>query len=178
MKENIMKNKLFKIFVFLTPLISLLTSCSDFRKAVGKEKVIPDEFSVASTPSLIIPPGYKIDPNALLNANKKENNDNFNLSEEIQINNNNEVNSFVEIFNPKNISADIRKIVDEETLGISLSERRGIDILFGNVPKSGVAIDTKKEEIRIRQSKSLNKKINSTPSPGININSGKPILIK
>ena len=44
-----------------------LSSCSDFRKAVGKEKVIPDEFSVALTPSLIVPPGYKIDPEVFKN---------------------------------------------------------------------------------------------------------------
>ena len=58
-----MKNKFLLIFVFLMPL-GMLSSCSDFRKAVGKEKVIPDEFSVAVTPSLLIPPGYKIDPQA------------------------------------------------------------------------------------------------------------------
>ena len=44
-----MKNKFVKIFVFLLPL-GMLSNCSDFRKAVGKEKVIPDEFSVAVTP--------------------------------------------------------------------------------------------------------------------------------
>ena len=42
--------------------MGILSSCSDFRKAVGKEVVIPDEFSVAVTPSLLIPPGYEIDP--------------------------------------------------------------------------------------------------------------------
>ena len=60
-----MKNKFIKIFVFLLPLTTSLSSCSDFRKAVGKEKVIPDEFSVAFTPSLTVPPGYKIDPEVL-----------------------------------------------------------------------------------------------------------------
>ena len=62
-----MKNKFFKIFVFLMPLWMSLSSCSDFRKAVGKEKVIPDEFSVAMTPSLIVPPGYNIDPDLFKN---------------------------------------------------------------------------------------------------------------
>ena len=48
-----MKNKFFIISVFLLPTIMSLSSCSDFRKAVGKEKVIPDEYSVVSTtPSL------------------------------------------------------------------------------------------------------------------------------
>ena len=82
------------------------------------------------------------------------------------------------MFISKQIPKDIRKIVDEETLGISLSERRGIDVLFGNTPETGVVIDAKKEALRIRKSKSSGKKINSTPSPALDINSGKSLLIK
>ena len=172
-----MKNKLLKIFVFILPL-GMLSSCSDFRKAVGKEKVIPDEFSVALTPSLLIPPGYKIDPQTIKNNDLNKDNNDFQLSEEIEIKERKEGNSFSELFELKNIPKDIRKIVDEETLGISLSERRGIDILFGNIPKTGVVIDAKKESLRIRKNKSSEKIINSTPSPAIDINSGKPLLIK
>ena len=172
-----MKNKFLLIFVFLLSL-GVLSSCSDFRKAVGKEKVIPDEFSVAVTPSLLIPPGYKIDPQ-LLNQNKSKGVNNvFSLSEEIDIKNKKEIDSFSKLFNSKSIPKDIRKIVDEETLGISLSERRGIDILFGNIPKTGVVIDAKKESLRIKKNKSLKQNINSNPSPGIDTNSGKPLLIK
>ena len=172
-----MKNKSLIIFVFLFSL-GVLSNCSDLRKAVGKEKVIPDEFSVAVTPSLLIPPGYKIDPQ-LLKQNKSEgDNNNFNLSEEIDIKNKKGINSFSKLFNLKNIPKDIRKIVDEETLGISLSERRGIDILFGNIPKTGVVIDGRKESLRIKENKSLEQNIHSNPSPAIDINSGKPLLIK
>ena len=52
----------------------------------------------------------------------------------------------------------ISETVDEETLGISLSERRGIDILIGDIPKTGVVIDPKKEALRIRKNKSSDKK--------------------
>ena len=172
-----MKNKFLLIFVFLLYL-GVLSGCSDFRKAVGKEKVIPDEFAVAVTPSLLIPPGYKID-SQLIKQNKSEGvNNNFSLSEEIDIKNKKEINNFSKLFNPKSIPNDIRKIVDEETLGISLSERRGIDILFGNIPKTGVVIDAKKESLRIKKNKSLEQNINSDPSPAIDINSGKSLLIK
>ena len=202
-----MKNKFLITFVFLL-ILGALSSCSDFRKAVGKEKVIPDEFSVAVTPSLLIPPGYKIDPQ-LLKQNKSEGvNNNFSLSEEIDIKNKKEIDSFSKLFSSKsfpkdirkivdeetlgislserrgidilfgNIPNNIRKIVDEETLGISLSERRGIDILFGNIPKTGVVIDGKKESLRIKKNKSLKQNINSNPSPAVDINSGKPLLIK
>jgi hypothetical protein len=173
-----MKNKFLKIFVFLLPITMSLSSCSDFRKAVGKEKVIPDEFSVALTPSLIVPPGYKIDPEVLKNNNLDEVKNDFNLTNKFNIKNKNEANSFSDLFVSKNVPKNIRQIVDEETLGISLSERTGIQILFGVVPETGVVIDAKKEELRIRKNKSSGQKINSTPSPALDINSGKPLLIK
>ena len=173
-----MKNKFLSIFVFLLPITMSLSSCSDFRKAVGKEKVIPDEFSVALTPSLIVPPGYKIDSEVLEKNNLGEAKEDFNLTNEINIENKNEANSFSDLFSSKNVPKDIRKIVDEETLGISLSERRGIDILFGDIPETGVVIDAKKEALRIRKNKSSGQKLNSTPSPALDINSGKSLLIK
>ena len=172
-----MKIKFLLIFVFLIHM-GMLSSCSDFRKAVGKEKVIPDEFSVAVTPSLLIPPGYEIDPQVLKNKNTEKTNDNFKINEEILIKEKKEVNSFNEIFNTKKIPKDIRKLVDEETLGISLSERTGLDILFGDIPKTGVVIDSKKEAIRIKKNKLLKQDINSNPSPAVDINSGMPLLIK
>lgn len=172
-----MKIKFLLILVFLTSL-GLLSSCSDFRKAVGQEVVIPDEFSVAVTPTLLIPPGYEIDPKVLKNNDFDKTNDNFNLKEEIDIKDNKEANSFGEIFDTKNIPKNIRKLVDEETLGISLGERRGIDILFGNIPKTGVIIDSKKEALRIKKNKLSKQDINSNPSPAVDINSGKPLLIK
>ncbi len=172
-----MKIKFLLIFVFLIPM-GMLSSCSDFRKAVGKEVVIPDEFSVAVTPSLLIPPGYEIDPQAFKNNDLEKSNDNFNLNEEIDIKDNKDAISFSELFDTKNVPKDIRKLVDEETLGISLGERTGIDILFGNIPKTGVVIDPKKEALRIKENKLSKQDINSNPSPAVDVNSGKPLLIK
>ena len=74
-----MKNKSLMTFVLILSF-GMLSSCSDFRKAVGKEKVIPDEFSIAETPSLLIPPGYKIDPLSLKNSDTDKTNNNFNLN--------------------------------------------------------------------------------------------------
>ena len=172
-----MKNNFLVFFTFLLTL-GMLSSCSDFRKAVGKEKVIPDEFSVTVTPSLLIPPGYEIRPKALKNNDQYKTSDNFYLNKQIEIKDKKEANNFSEIFATKNVPKDIRKLVDEETLGISLSERTGIDILFGNIPKTGVIIDPKKEAIRIKKNKLLKQNVNSNPSPAVDFNSGKPLLIK
>ena len=173
-----MKNKFYKIFVFLIPIGMSLSSCSDFRKAVGKEKVIPDEFAVAMTPSLTVPPGYNIDPDIFKNNDTSKAENDFNLSSEINVKETNGISSFQDLFVDKEIPKDIRKLVDEETLGISLSERTGLNILFGQVPETGVVLDAKKEAFRIRKNKSLGQKINSTPSPAIEKNSGKSVLIK
>ena len=173
-----MKNKFYKIFVFLIPIGMSLSSCSDFRKAVGKEKVIPDEFAVAMTPSLTVPPGYNIDPDIFKNNDTSKAENDFNLSSEINVKETNGISSFQDLFVDKEIPKDIRKLVDEETLGISLSERTGLNILFGQVPETGVVLDAKKEALRIRKNKSLGQKINSTPSPAIEKNSGKSVLIK
>ena len=114
----------------------------------------------------------------LPNNDLEDTKNDFNLNNEINIENKSEASSFSELFGSKNVPKDIRKIVDEETLGISLSERRGIDILFGDIPETGVVIDAKKEALRIRKNKSSGQKINSTPSPALDINSGKSLLIK
>jgi hypothetical protein len=43
-------------------LATALGGCSDFRRALGVEKVIPDEFAVVSRAPLAIPPDYSLRP--------------------------------------------------------------------------------------------------------------------
>ena len=173
-----MKSKFLKILFCFLPLIISVSGCSDFRKAIGKEKVIPDEYSIITTPSLLVPPGYNIDPEVFKNRNLMETKKDFSLSEKIIIKNRDNVSSFKELFISKGIPKNIRKIVNEESLGVSLSQRTGLDILFGNIPESGVIIDSKKEALRLRRNKSLGEKLNSNPSPALEKSSGTPILIK
>ena len=176
-----MKNNLPKTFILLFPIILLTSSCTDVRQALGKEKVIPDEYSVVLTPSLTIPPGYQIDPglitsNSIVNSDQNtelENRLNLDIKKE-----NSDNNDFIELFGSNKIPKNIRTIVDEETLGIALGERTGMDVLFGKVPKTGLVIDTKKESLRIRNNTISGKKINEDASPAFEINSGKTLLIK
>ena len=177
-----MKNNLPKIFILLLPIMLSISSCSDFRKAVGNEKMIPDEYLTVTTPSLAVPPGYRIKPelitnNSLVNPNQ---NQNTNLSDRLNITNNKQsknANSYIELFVSKKIPKNIRSIVDEETLGISLSERTGIQTLFGNIPQTGFVIDANKESLRIRNNKKSGKKLDDA-SPAFDINSGSTLLIK
>ena len=176
-----MKNNLPKIFLLLLPVMLFISSCSDFRRALGKEKVIPDEYSVLLTPSLAVPPGYKIDPELIMNNSKDDLSQKTNLSDRLNIKNkkeDNKSNSFINLFGSKKIPDNIRRVIDEETLGIGLSERTGIHKLFGTVPTTGVALDGNKEALRIRNNKKLGKKLDEGASPAFEINSGKTLLIK
>jgi hypothetical protein len=48
--------------VALTSSILLLAGCSDFRQAIGMDRVGPDEFAVESRAPLTIPPDYELRP--------------------------------------------------------------------------------------------------------------------
>ena len=61
-------------------------------------------------------------------------------------------------------------------MGISRSERTGLDILLGNEPEVGVYLDSEKEALRIKKAK--DKSLLSKPSPSINITDDKKLKIK
>ena len=166
----------FRNFFSISILILLLitnSACTDFRQALGKEKYIPDEYSVMKTPSLIIPPGFGIDADSF---KKKESS---RKDETLIIENKNAENKDLEeLFDNSDVPKNIRSLVDEETLGVSLGERTGIDILLGQTPKTGVVIDDKKESQRLRKNK---KQINyylTRPTPSINTIDNKKINVE
>ena len=53
---------------YVLPVLALgalavaLGGCTDFKRAIGMEKVIPDEFAVVSRAPLAIPPDYSLRP--------------------------------------------------------------------------------------------------------------------
>ena len=160
-------------FSVITPLIlySFLNSgCSDFRQAVGKEKFIPNEYSFLSTPKLVMPPEYGNKENIIEKGNFISQNTDLDLK------NKNNKSGFDRLFNFNSVPQNIRKIVDDENLGISKSERTGIDILLGNEPAVGVYLDSEKEALRIKNNK--DKSLLSKPSPSINTTDDKKLLIK
>ena len=160
-------------FILLISLIlfGLLNSgCSDFRQAIGKEKFIPNEYSFLSTPKLIMPPEFGNKNNIIEKGNS------INDKTDLSLKNKNDKSGFDYLFNFSSIPKNIRKIVDDENLGISRSERTGMDILFGNEPGVGVYLDSEKETLRIKNNK--DKSLLSNPSPSINTTDDKQVLIK
>jgi hypothetical protein len=58
-----LSHRSFPLLVAGVALASLsLSGCTDFRRAVGWDKVIPDEFAVVSRAPLAIPPDYTLRP--------------------------------------------------------------------------------------------------------------------
>ncbi len=47
-------------------LLTGIAGCSDFRKAIGKEKSTPDEFQVVVRPPLSLPPGFADRPETIV----------------------------------------------------------------------------------------------------------------
>ena len=158
------------IFVLLILFSFLNSGCSDFRQAIGKEKFIPNEYSFLSTPKLIMPPEFGNKDNII------EKRSSIKETSELSLKNKDNKSGFDYLFNFNSVPQNIRKIVDEETLGISRSERTGLDVLLGNEPAVGVYLDSEKETLRIKNAK--DKSLLSKPSPSINITDSKNLLIK
>ena len=170
MFDFILDLKKISILVLILFFSFLNSGCSDFRQALGKEKFIPNEYSFLSTPTLIMPPEFGNKDNII------EKGSSINETPELSLNNKNKKSGFDHLFNFNSVPQDIRKIVDDENLGIVKSERTGIDILLGNNPEVGVYLDSEKETLRIKNTKE--KSLLSKPSPSINTTDDKKLLIK
>ena len=111
-----LKNNLKKVSLLILLLLFSLTNsgCSDFRQAIGKEKFIPNEYSFLSTPKLIMPPEFGNKDNIIEKGNS------INQTPELSLKNKNKKTEFDYLFNFNSVPKDIRKIVDDENLGISL----------------------------------------------------------
>ena len=158
------------VFALLIIFSFLNSGCSDFRQAVGKEKFIPNEYSFLSTPKLIMPPEFGNKDNIIEKRSSTK------KTPELSLKNQEKKSGFDYLFNFNSVPQDIRKIVDDENLGIVKSERTGIDVLLGNNPNIGVYLDSEKETLRIKNNKE--KSILSNPSPSINTTDDKKLLIK
>ena len=158
------------VFIFLIFSCFLTSGCSDFRQAIGKEKFIPNEYSFVNTPTLIMPPEFGNKENIIEKGNS------INKTPELSFTNKDNKSGFDTLFNFNSVPQDIRKIVDDENLGVRRSQRSGFDILVGNNPKVGVYLDSEKETLRIKNNKE--KSLLSKPSPSINTNDEKKLLIK
>ena len=153
-------NKLFQILGAVT-LLSMLSACSDFRKAIGTEKSSPDEFQVVVRPSsrptattgaqtaATAASDAQAQASVLLGARETGASD------------------YSDIFAFDKIVEDVRSKVDEETAGIKFERRLPIQVLFGGLPDVGPVIDKMAEDRRIRRNRLENRSLSHGATPAI-----------
>ena len=161
-------NKLFQILGAVT-LLSMLSACSDFRKAIGTEKSSPDEFQVVVRPSLVLPPNFSSRPTAATGAQTAAT-----IASDAQAQasvllgaRKTGASDYSDIFAFDKIVEDVRSKVDEETAGIKFERRLPIQVLFGGLPDVGPVIDKMAEDRRIRRNRLENRSLSYGATPAI-----------
>ena len=161
-------NKLFQILGAVT-LLSMLSACSDFRKAIGTEKSSPDEFQVVVRPSLVLPPNFSTRPTAATGAQTAAT-----VASDAQAQasvllgaRETGASDYSDVFAFDKIVEDVRSKVDEETAGIKFERRLPIQVLFGGLPDVGPVIDKMAEDRRIRRNRLENRSLSYGATPAI-----------
>ena len=161
-------NKFFQILGAVT-LLSMLSGCSDFRKAIGAEKSSPDEFQVVVRPSLVLPPNFSSRPTAATGAQTAAT-----VASDAQAQasvllgaRETGASDYSDIFAFDKIVEDVRSKVDEETAGIKFERRLPIQVLFGGLPDVGPVIDKMAEDRRIRRNRMENRSLSYGATPAI-----------
>ena len=161
-------NKFFQILGAVT-LLSMLSACSDFRKAIGTEKSSPDEFQVVVRPSLVLPPNFSSRPTAATGAQTAAT-----VASDAQAQasvllgaRETGASDYSDIFAFDKIVEDVRSKVDEETAGIKFERRLPIQVLFGGLPDVGPVIDKMAEDRRIRRNRLENRSLSYGATPAI-----------
>jgi len=161
-------NKLFQILGAVT-LLSMLSACSDFRKAIGTEKSSPDEFQVVVRPSLVLPPNFSSRPTAATGAQTAAT-----VASDAQAQasvllgaRETGASDYSDIFAFDKTVEDVRSKVDEETAGIKFERRLPIQVLFGGLPDVGPVIDKMAEDRRIRRNRLENRSLSYGATPAI-----------
>ncbi len=161
-------NKLFQILGAVT-LLSMLSACSDFRKAIGTEKSSPDEFQVVVRPSLVLPPNFSSRPTEATGAQTAAT-----VASDAQAQasvllgaRETGASDYSDVFAFDKIVEDVRSKVDEETAGIKFERRLPLQVLFGGLPDVGPVIDKMAEDGRIRRNRLENRSLSYGATPAI-----------
>lgn len=157
--------------VILVAIVSalLLSSCSDFKRAIGSEKSSPDEFEVVIRPSLSLPPHFKARPSPAdeTQPTGASDFDAVRFTSALLSARTTTATDINDVFAFDLIVPDIRTKIDEETAGIIFERRLPIHVLFGGLPHLGPVLDKLAEDRRIRRAQRHNKAITAGATPAI-----------
>jgi len=158
----------------------VLTGCSSFDEAIGKAKSSPDEFQVVVRPPLTLPPNFSLRPgDEETEAASPIGTDAVSVSSKVLTNAaEGDASSFDALFGTDQAEEDIRRKVDEETLGVQLERRLPVDIIFGGQPNVGPNLSASQEAARIRKALETGESVTSTPTPAIDPVNQTPVAIE
>jgi hypothetical protein len=159
-------------------LITSLSGCSDFRRAVGMEKSAPDEFQVVVRPPLSLPPGFTDKPEEILKKSEKRMVDSQSSTGALLGVADASGSSFERLFDFSNVPADIRVRVDEETYGIQIEKRLPLQKLFGGIVDVGPVLDKMAEDARLRKAVGEGQAATAEGTKAIDPADGLPLTIK
>jgi len=167
------------VWLVLAGCVTGLVGCSDFNKAIGKQKSAPDEFEVVVRPPLSLPPQFAVRPSDDTVSQTAASTSSANAqASSLLKSRNTDASGYNQVFNLDAIEEDIRVKVDEETVGIQTERRLPLQIIFGGVPNVGPVLNQMEEDARIRRNKLQNKPITEGKTPAIDGVLGDPVSIE
>ena len=158
------KRRLFSTIISLFVVFSA-TACSDYRRTIGTEKSIPDEFQVVVRPPLSLPPEFTTRPDATNTDLGVDEKSSKNLMNKLFERRNTAASGYDQFFDLGSIEPDIRVKVDQETTGIIFERRLPINVVFGGLPEVGPILDQMAEDRRIRINLMQKRAINEGATP-------------
>ncbi|MDA0960984.1 MAG: DUF3035 domain-containing protein [Proteobacteria bacterium] len=160
-----------------TGIVTGLTACSDFRRAIGDGKSAPDEFQVVVRAPLSLPPGFSDSPEDIVKQAQTTGSDAKSSTAQLIGSATADNSSFASLFDFSGVPEDIRTKVDEETYGIQLESRLPLQILFGGMPDVGPVLDKMEEDLRLRRARLDGKTPTEDGSKAIDPASNQPLTI-
>ena len=145
-----------------------LSACSGSNPISGR-KTSPDAFEVVVRPPLTLPPNFAARPNVHGGDIAPPPNAIEAVQQAEQVLGTAPIQTasdFDALFGTDRIIPNIRRLIDEETLGLQLDSRIPIQELFGGAPEIGPDLDAGREAYRIRRAIIDGTPLTDSPSIG------------
>jgi len=156
-----------------------LSGCSDFKRAIGKEKSKPDEFEVVVRPPLSLPPNFSARPTDQNSSQSAASAPTANAqASKLFARRQGSSTNIDTLFAFDQIEENIRTKIDEETKGVIYERRLPLQVIFGGLPDVGPIVDKMAEDERIRQNRRAQRAINEGATPAIDQVLGDPVLVQ
>jgi hypothetical protein len=179
-----MKTSAYSRFLTVLALCAALPACDDARRAVGYEKVAPDEFQIIQRAPLSVPPDFTLRPPApgLVRPQEGTTSDQAKSTllgtggrqlPTVQVSRDNSDNALLKRAGVDQARRDIRELIDKESLAQANSDKGFTDKLLFWKEKPGESLNPGAEYLRLHGGRVGANGVTGDQSPQtINSNSG------